>query len=243
MNESEQLLDAIERQDFSTFERLLATCAGIANARINGDATLLMRALSIEDIQPLYIRRLIEGGADVKATTSEGYSVLHHIAFMGYMEDKAHIYTIARLLAEAGADREQRTHWTWTPIMAVAMEGSIDEFKALLSIGCSPYVVYGETSLPLFSRGLTLGQVVISQPMFVRALLDHGYKYDDSINQYASGVIERSHSTTYPGKTPESEASYISDIEESILAIRQQDRQQSPRPYGSPAAGAPYGQA
>ena len=225
MNEPEQLLDAIEQGDFPTFEKLLATCPGIANARIKGDATLLMRALTLEDIQPLFIRRLIEAGAEVNATTSEGYSALHHIAHMRPIDDTSHVQTIARLLVSAGANREQRTHWGWTPLIAVAMEGTIEQFKALLEMGCCPDVVCGESSLPDFSRGLRLGHLVIAKPEFVGALLDHGYRYDESIFPYALNAMEECRTAMYPGKTPESDASHIAAIERSMEAIRKRNRQ------------------
>jgi len=227
MNEQhENILAAIESDDRNELERLLSSCSDLNLRSPQEVCTLLMRAITCEDVKPEYIRLLLDAGADVTAQNAEGYTALHQFCFMGYMSSQEQVCEIAKHLRDAGAELEARTHWSWTPLMAVAMEGSIREFKALLSISCNPYVTYGKTSLPEFSRGLTLGEIVFSDPDKVRALVDSGYGYEKSIIAYGKKLISDAKRSTYPGKTPESEKGYVSGVKTSLKVVKKSFRQQ-----------------
>ena len=124
------------------------------------------------------VEYLVQAGADVNYGTGEGYTALHsNIDLNGPSGTGKLPYKIARLLKEHGADVEAKNHYGWTPLMRAALEGTKDEFKALLEIGARYDTPYDQTrSMPEFTRGRSIAGVVLAEPEKLQILIDFGFK-------------------------------------------------------------------
>lgn len=211
-------IDKVYLADIDEVLSMLSKAPELANASDDGGYTPLMSAVAREGRNSDIVRCLLEYGANVNARTPEGYTALHMFYEPYYQSDEASTFEIAQLLKDAGAELEVRTHWSWTPLMAVAAEGGDLEFRALLSIGCNPYVCYGETSLPIFTRGCSLGQVIVSDPDMVRSLIKHGYEYEPAILQYCEEQI--SEAKSWLDEKGIQDRRLISDLELSYSLIQ-----------------------
>lgn len=177
------IFDAISSGDFPTIRQILEADASVLNTAI-GDAgqSPLMHAIHDVDRQFEIIEFLVEQGADVNFATEEGYTPLHtNIDLNGPSGSGEMPYRVARLLKDHGADTEIRNHYGWTPLLRAALEGTADEFKALLEIGAKYDVSYPDRSMPEFTRGQTLARSVMPQPQKIVILLEFGFKPDRSL--------------------------------------------------------------
>ncbi len=201
--ELQEFYEAIEDDNLDTVRRRLDRSPHLANAPWDHyGITPLMRAVSKEERNPACVQLLLSAGADVNAKTQEGYTALHMFTEIYYQAEKAKTYVIAQLLKEAGADVEATQHWDWTPLMMAAIEGQEDEFRALLAIGCNPYVTYTERSLPVFTRGQSLLQVVLGRPQKVVALADYSYRFDATILERGTQSIREALEQPLPPPSP-----------------------------------------
>lgn len=119
-----------------------------------------------------------------------------------YQSDHTKTYAIAQILREAGADLEAQQHWDWTPLMMAAIEGRADEFRALLAIGYNPYVTYTERSLPAFTRGQSLAQVVLGCPQKIATLAQYDYVFDAALLESGERTIREALERQPPSPSP-----------------------------------------
>ena len=177
------VFDAISEGDFKAIKQIVMADAGVLNNSIDefGESPL-MRAISEMDRQFEIIEYLVSSGADVNFVTKYGYTPLHYnIDLNGPSGSGEMPYRVARLLKDHGADTEKRNHYGWTPLMRAALEGTSDEFKALIDIGAKYDVVYPAHSMPVFTRGESLARISMPRPEKIRALLDAGFRPTPSL--------------------------------------------------------------
>ena len=185
--------------------------------------TPLMAAVASHARSVKVIQVILDAGADVNATTPDGYTALHFMVDVnGPTAFGRTPYDIAALLVRHGAQTEIRSHWGWTPLMRAAIEGTEDEFAAILKAGGSTIVTYPENSLPSFTRGADILEVKLAKPMKVRALLDIGFRVTEKHIAVAKRMIERAIADDNAGKCDrEWLVGYILRIEESIRLLRE----------------------
>ena len=172
----------------------------------------LMHAISGMDRDWEIIKFLVDSGANVTFCTKEGYTPLHsNIDLNGPSGSGELPYQIARLLKERGADTEARNHYGWTPLMRAALEGTTDEFKALLDIGARYDVQYTEYSMPVFTRGRSLAEISMPWAEKFALLLKFGLKPDSAL--LAAGM-----NSLAKVKGPESE--YSKNVRASVGMIK-----------------------
>lgn len=173
-----------------------------------------MRAICDIDRRFEIIEFLVKSGADVNFATKEGYTPLHYnIDLSGSTGTGDLPFRIAQLLKDHGADTEKRNHYGWTPLMRAALEGSCDEFKALLNIGAKFDVEYPSYSMPAFTRRKSLARVSMASPQKILLLLDAGFLPTRSlINEVKADLATV--------KDPASD--YARSLEESLRLISRQ---------------------
>jgi len=59
--------------------------------------------------------------------------------------------------------------------MRAALEGTNDEFKALIDIGARYDVEYPNYTMPVFTRGKSLASILMTSPEKIKILLDTGF--------------------------------------------------------------------
>jgi ankyrin repeat protein len=215
------LLAAVRGDSPQAVQAILAQAPELARAAEGSGWTPLMRAVARENRDSDMVKLLLDYGADVNAKTPEGYTPLHMFFSVYAQVDATATNTIAQMLKDAGADLEARQHWDWTPLMAVAVEGGSLEFRALLKIGCDPYVRFTEKSLPAFTRGLSLAEVTLSNPIKVKALIDSGFRYSTDILHYGKKRIDEARARRRKGKTTEEDMNwYVEQLQESMALIK-----------------------
>lgn len=189
-----QLLVAIEEGHLDTVKSILSTHPEIINgADENSHYSLLAKAITTIERNDDVIDYLLKHGADAKFTTSEGYNLLHlNIDVNGALENGSE-YKVAKLLVAHGADIEAKNHYGWTPLMRAGLEGSDKDFEALLRLGANFKVPFSQSSMPEFTRGQSMMQVVLSEPTKIKLLLQHGYRPTASDIHNAEKTIEASH--------------------------------------------------
>ena len=77
------------------------------------------------------VQRLLAAGADLTATTSDGWTALHWAVYKGHDD-------VVTMLLGAGADPTATTLHGWTALHAAADMGRVDMLAALLGVGADP---------------------------------------------------------------------------------------------------------
>jgi ankyrin repeat protein len=134
-----------------------ATGQGLALGQAEPDR--VVDAVKRQD--PLAVRSLLDGGADVNATQGDGATALHWAAYWNDL-------TMAQLLLEAGARVSAANDLGVTPLWLACNNGSAAMAETLLDAGADPDAALpsGETSLMTASRTGSVDAV--------RSLLTHG---------------------------------------------------------------------
>jgi ankyrin repeat protein len=179
-----EFAEVIESADLPTIQAAIAANKSLVNEPLDEYGfTPLHRAVSLPERTFEIINLFIQNGADVNAATKGGDTALHFNIDLAYGSG-GHgelPYKIARLLKDAGADTELTNHYGWTPLMRAALEGTTDEFKALLEIGAKFDVHYAEHSMPAFTRGRSLAEITMPRADKFSLLLEYGFKPDKSL--------------------------------------------------------------
>ncbi|MBI5744021.1 MAG: hypothetical protein HY952_05685 [Elusimicrobia bacterium] len=173
-----EIFKAISEGDIKAIRRIVQADPGLLNNSVGefGESPL-MRAICDMDRRYEIIEFLVESGADVDFSTKEGYTPLHYNMDLNGLSGTGELpYKVARLLKDHGADTEKRNHYGWTPLLRAALEGTTDEFKALLDIGAKYDVEYPDYSMPVFTRGKSLPSIAMAYPEKVRMLLAAGFR-------------------------------------------------------------------
>jgi len=211
------IFKAIEDGDLQAISSIVLKEPGVLNNCVSESGlSPLMRAICEMERSYEIIELLVRSGADVNAATKDGYTPLHlNMDLNGPSGTGELPYRVARLLKDHGADTEARNHYGWTPLLRAALEGSGDEFKALLEIGAKYDVEYPAHSMPVFTRGRALASIVMMYPEKIRALLAAGFKP-------TSSLVSEAESSLAGAKDPDS--SYSKGIRESLGLIRDRVR-------------------
>ncbi|MES9898738.1 MAG: ankyrin repeat domain-containing protein [Sedimenticola sp.] len=220
--EGEELFQAIEDGNYLLVKIILNVQPNLVNVRDEYEMTPLMASVSSSERSVDIIEKIILSGADVNDKTSEGYTPLHMMVDVNGPSGTGSVpYEIANLLVKYGADIEIRQHWGWTPLMRAALEGTDDEFKAILNVSANTIVSYPESSLPEFTRGVDLLEIVLSEPIKVRALVDSGFPVTEKHVKAAETRIEEALAEENSGKiNKEWSDKYISNIKQSIQLVK-----------------------
>jgi ankyrin repeat protein len=211
--DAQVLFQAIEDGDSMLVQAILHKQPDLVHARDEYEMTPLMAAVSSSERSVEAIEAILKAGAGVNDKTSEGYSPLHMMVDVNGPSGSGNMpYEIANLLVRYGADTESRQHWGWTPLMRAALEGTNDEFIAILAVGASTQVTYPSNSLPEFTRGEDILEIVLSEPTKVSALIKAGFPVAKKHIKSAEARMEQS-----TGKfDKEWSNKYIADIQRSI---------------------------
>jgi ankyrin repeat protein len=177
MSEIDDLMHAIWDDDIRTVRRLLQQKPERALEADEHGVTALMRAAASSERSVQVVQALLDAGADVKAKTSDNNTVLHFAmdtnspGCAGVVPGR-----VIKLLADAGAPLEERNSWGWTPLLRGVVEGSFDELRGLLDVGCNPNVFFPMHTLPEFMRGCSAlsGTVLLSGAERTELLLTYG---------------------------------------------------------------------
>jgi ankyrin repeat protein len=122
------------------------------------------------------VRRLIQAGADVTASQSDGATALHWAAYHGSAD-------LAELLLEAGADATAANRNGSTPMWLAASQGDATVIETLLDGGAD-----ANEPLPLGRRPLMLAARA-GQVDAVRVLLDRGADANASENERGTNAL------------------------------------------------------
>lgn len=145
--------------------RVPANVGAIALALLLGCASPAVAQTEVADAamrrDTAEVRRLVQGGADVKLTQADGATALHWAAYYGDVG-------LALLLLEAGADVAAANRNGSTPLWLAASQGDAPMIEALLKGGAD-----ANEQLPLGRRPLMLA-ARSGRVDAVRALLDRG---------------------------------------------------------------------
>jgi len=191
------------------------------HARDEYEMTPLMVAVSSPERSVEIIKAILDSGADVNDNTSEGYTPLHMMVDINGPGGTGKMpYEIANLLIRYGAKTEIRQHWGWTPLMRAALEGTDDEFIAILDAGASTRMVYPRNSLPEFIRGADILEIVLSEPIKVSALIKAGYPVTERhLGSAESRIKETIMEQSTAKYDKEWTDKYIEDIKQSIKLL------------------------
>jgi ankyrin repeat protein len=203
---------AIEDGNLDLIRELARSDPSVVNRQAAGQVyPPLAHAIREMDRSFPVIELLVLSGANVNWKTAEGYTPLHMNMDMNGPTGSGELpYRIAALLKEHGADVEARNHYGWTPLMRAALEGTVDEFAALLDIGASFTASYLNESMPYFTRGQSIAQVVLPRPEKVRLLLRHGLLPTEDLLESARAAI---------AAAKEGHPEYVSRIKDSIRLL------------------------
>lgn len=166
------LEEAVSEGDLTEIRRLLPLVP-LNQGYGNYAMPPLRAALRAENNRLEIVRMFLDAGADAAFATDEGYTALHWISDSGYCADNVQ-FEIAALLVELGGQIEAENHYGWTPLMGAVMEGDAHEVAALLAVGADPNRIYGDFSMPYFSRGKLPLMVAATKHDILQLLLDHG---------------------------------------------------------------------
>lgn len=172
------IFDAISEGNLQVIQQIVQMDIFVLNTAIGeyGESPL-MHAICKMDREFKIIEFLVKQGANVNFATKEGYTPLHYnIDLNGPSGSGEMPYRVARLLKDHGADTEIRNHYGWTPLMRAVLEGTDDEFKALLNIGADYNVGYPNYAMPVFTRGKSLASILMTSPGKIKILLDAGFR-------------------------------------------------------------------
>jgi len=168
-------LDAIRDGDAAAVRKLLQQSPSLVKERMEDGFTPLMIAVCCLDRTMEVIQELLAAGADARAVTDDGYTALHMMIDVNGPSGSGDMPgRIARLLVDAGADVEAPQHWGWSPLMRAAVEGTVDELRAMVQVGGGIHRIFPDHTLPEFLRGRTTLMATLFSPEKVRVLLDAG---------------------------------------------------------------------
>ena len=219
--EEQALFEAIEEGQLELVQSILNSRPTLVHARDEYEMTPLMVAVSSSERSVKIIKAILDSGADVNYKTLEGYTPLHMMVDVNGPSGTGRTpYEIANLLVKYGAKTEIRQHWGWTPLMRAALEGTDDEFIAILNVGADTEGIYPGKSLPEFTRGADILEIVISEPRKVQALIKAGYPVDEKHIISAESRIKEAVIEQSAGKyDKEWSNKYIADIKQSMGLI------------------------
>lgn len=205
------LYTAIESGDLNLFRTVVSNDTASVNRSEPGQLSPLAHAIRDMDRSYDLIEFLVKSGADVNWKTVDGYSPLHLNIDMNGPSGWGELpCLVAKLLKAHGANVEARNHYDWTPLMRAALEGTSDEFEALLAIGADFSVTYTEKSMPPFTRGRSIGAVVLARSEKTALLLKYGLSPSEDWIRSADAAIAQA-------KDPDSR--YVADIKVSRALI------------------------
>ena len=207
-----EIHEAIEAGDIAALRALLIADPSAINRPVASQFYSPL-AHAVRDMDRSYdmLELLVKSGADVNWKTIDGYTPLHlNIDLNGPSGSGELPYQVAALLKEHGADVEAKNHYGWTPLLRAGLEGTADEFSALLKIGASYAVRYPSNSMPEFTRGQTLAQIVLPRPEIISLLLQHGLQPTAELLGTAAENIS--------AETDQNSA-YVSGLKESIRLL------------------------
>jgi len=216
--EAQVLFQAIEDGDSMLVQSILRKQPRLVHARDKYEMTPLMAAVSSSERSVGVIETILKAGAVVNVKTSEGYTPLHMMVDVNGPSGSGNMpYEIANLLVRYGADTEVRQHWGWTPLMRAALEGTDDEFIAILGSGASAQEIYPTNSLPEFTRGADILEIVLSEPKKVSALIKEGFPVvKKHLNAAESRIAEVIMEQSAGKFDKEWSDKYIAEIQRSI---------------------------
>ncbi|HTB83983.1 MAG TPA: hypothetical protein VK742_10045 [Candidatus Sulfotelmatobacter sp.] len=204
-----KIYEAIESGDLKAIRKLVEINPQVIN-HCDGDQYYSPLGFAIRDMDRKFdvIELLVMQGAEISWKTVDGYTPLHlNIDVNGPSGSGELPYKIASLLKDRGANIEAKNHYGWTPLLYAGLEGTPDEFAALLKLGARYDVYYPQESMPRFTRGQSLAQIALPRPEIIRLLLEYGFQPDKKLLECASKDIMES-------EDPNS--SYVADIKKSI---------------------------
>ena len=189
---SGQLVSAINNDDLNQVQSVLSAHPEAVNGVEEGSSySPLALAIRQNERNDALIEYLLKHGADAKFTTSEGYNLFHlNVDVDGVMQNGSE-YKVAKLLLAHGADIEAVNHYGWTPLMRAAIEGSDNDFEALLKLGANFKNTFSQASMPEFTRGNSIVKVVLPKPNKVKLLLQYGYRPSSSDINAAQELIQQ----------------------------------------------------
>ncbi len=188
----EQLVLAIDDYDLEKVQSVLSAHPEVVNG-MDERSHYSPLALAVRQIErnDALIEYLLKHGADAKFTTSEGYNLLHLNVDVDGVKQNGSEYKVAKLLLAHGADIEAVNDYGWTPLMRAAIEGSDKDFEALLKLGANFKNTFSQASMPEFTRGLSIVNVVLPEPNKVKLLLKYGYRPSRSDINAAQELIQQ----------------------------------------------------
>jgi ankyrin repeat protein len=171
---AEQLFDALEDGDLAALGALLRQRPRLVEARDEAGLTPLMRAVLNLDRDPRLVEQLLAAGADPRALTEEGESVLHLLVDVeGDGGFGAEPLALARPLVAAGADLEARQADGLTPLLLAVLFGTPDEVAALVQLGARTDVLVPADFDPPHLAGVGALGAALGSAEKLRHLLAH----------------------------------------------------------------------
>ncbi len=183
---------AIENGNLKAIREIVKADSRVIN-RQDEDEYYSPLAFAIRDMDRTFevIEFLVMNGADVNWKSVDGYTPLHlNVDVNGPSGSGELPYEVASLLKKHGADIEARNDYGWTPLLYAGLQGTADEFAALLAIGASYAVHYPEKSMPVFTRGKSLAQIALARPEIINLLLKYGFRPTEDLLECARKYIK-----------------------------------------------------
>jgi ankyrin repeat protein len=172
----DELITAIHEADLQSIKDQIINWPQLLTSTDRSGFTPLMYAVSHYDRNVEVIKLLLDYGADVNASTSDGYTVLHCAVDVNFQANE-NTSEVIHMLVEAGAALEQRQHYGWTPLMKAVVMGTVEEVRVLLSLGADPNKMMPMDTLPEFNAGRTTLMAALVQPdaeLIIGCLLQAG---------------------------------------------------------------------
>jgi ankyrin repeat protein len=153
MDSIEELRTAIDQQGACRVRELLGG-PGLLEATDRRGLTPLMYAVMHQQRSIDVVSAIIDAGASINASNSDGYTALHcSIDVIGSARLNAE--SVIAKLVSAGADLEAREKYGWTPLICAIVRARPVEVRCLLAAGAQPNVSLPQDSIPAFSAGRT----------------------------------------------------------------------------------------